>query len=182
MGERRARRGLVAEFESGARAVEAVRRLRARGYRRLDLHLPYEVPGAQEALGLARPRILPRLVLLLGLVGAAAGYLVQWYTSVVAYPLDVGGRPLHSAPAFVPITFEMGILLGAFAAFFGLLGLSRLLRLWQPIFEVPGFERVTTDRYWLVVDAADPRFSEEGTSDHLRELGPLRVEPLEVEG
>jgi hypothetical protein len=167
-----------AEFRSPAALLEAARTLRERGYRELELHTPYEIEAASEVLGLPRPRWLPRLVLLFGLTGAALGYGVQWLTNAWLYPLVVGGRPPHSPPAFIPITFESGILLGALAAFVGLLAGGRLMRLWQPIFEVPHFERASVDRFWLVVDRSDPRFDEGDTRALLESLSPLRVEPV----
>lgn len=169
---------LIAEFRSGQEALAAARGLYAQGFRELELHAPYELDGAEEALGLARPRWLPRLVLFLGLCGAATGYLVQWFTNSISYPLLVGGRPIHPAPAFIPITFEMGILFGSIAAFVGLLAGGRLLQLWQPVFEAPGFEHATIDGYWLRVDAEDPLFDELGTREILESLDPIRIEIL----
>lgn len=174
--------GMLAEFASAAEALRAARRLRELGYRSLDLHAPYELPGADAALGLARPRILPRLVLVFGLLGAASGYLVQWWTNAVDYPIVVGGRPFHALPAFVPITFEMGVLAGAFAALFGWIVTARLGRLWQPVFEVEGFERASDDRFWLAVGDDDPRFAPARTRADLAPLDPLRIWPEEEAG
>lgn len=179
MAERRS--GLLLEFETGAAAVAAARHLRESGYQRLDIHAAYELPGASEALGLRRPRHLPRLVLLFGLLGAATGYLVQWYTNSFDYPIVVGGRPIHPIPAFVPITFESGVLLGSFAALFGLLAGGRLMRLWQAIFEVPGFERATIDRYFVSIQGDDPKLDGERTREEAKALGALRVEALGAE-
>lgn len=172
--------GLAAEFDAGERATRAVRGMRERGYRSLDLHAGCELRGAAEALGLERPRGLPRLVLAAGLLGAALAYAVQWYTNSLDYPLVVGGRPLHPLPAFVPITFEGGVLLASLAAFGGLIARARLLRLWRPEFELPGFERATVDRYWLTVGAGDPRFDGERTRRELEAFSPLRVERIEA--
>lgn len=171
--------GLMAEFASGREVLAAVRRLRELGYRDLDVHAPYEIPGAADALHLARPRWIPRVVLVAGLLGAATGYLIQWWTSAVDYPLVVGGRPFHSAPAYVPITFETGVLLGALAALFALVVTARLGRLWQPVFEVPGFDRTSVDRCWLAVAQGDPRFAEARTRAELATLAPLRIWPEE---
>ncbi|MEZ4333614.1 MAG: DUF3341 domain-containing protein [Myxococcota bacterium] len=188
-----ARRTWLIEFESGEAALAAARRLREQGHARLELYSPYELEGADEALALERPRVLPRAVLIAGLSGAATAYAIQWYVDAVSYPIDVGGRPLHSAPAFVPITFEGGVLIAAFAAFFGLLRLARLPRLWQPVFEVAGFERASIDRFWLALTparagagAGTDRDVEEETEvarirADLAALAPLRIECVEGE-
>lgn len=166
---------LLAAFEAGDRALAVARELRELGYRRLDVHAAQPLPGAAEALGLERPRALPRLVLVSGLLGAGLAYLVQWYTNSVDYPLVVGGRPLHPWPAFVPITFEGGVLLAAVAAFGGLLVLARLGRLWQPVFEAPDFDRASVDLYWVAVAADDPLFDAERTRTELERFAPLRI-------
>src|SRR5688572_16649370 len=120
-------RGLLAEFESGAECAQAIARLRALGYRKLDAHTPRPVVEVEAALGLD-PSPLPRWVLTGALSGAALAYLVLWWTQAVDYPLNVGSRPSHAAPAYVPITFEAAILFGALTAFFGTLVLCRLPR------------------------------------------------------
>jgi hypothetical protein len=113
-----------------------------------------------------------------GLTGAAVGYLIQFWTKAIDYPINVGGRPDDSAPAFIPITFETAILFGALSTFFGLLWLCRLPRLWHPVFEVEGFERTTTDRFWLCVDRTDPCFSADSLMRKLEDLGALRIVPI----
>jgi hypothetical protein len=164
----------LARFDSADAAVAAARALRARGISGLEIFASYEIDAAVEALELPRPRAVLRSGLISGLLGAGGSYLVQWYTAAVSYPLDVGGRPLHSAPAFIPITFEGGVLAAAFGAFFAFFALARLPRLWQPEFEVEGFGDTTRDGIWLA--ARDAR-SELG-ADHLVELGARCVEPL----
>ena len=168
------------EFESGELACEAVRRLRAQGHAELDLHAPYEVPGAAEALGIERPRYLPRLVLGFALLGALTGYGLQWYSSVATPDGLAGARPVHAAPAFVPVTFELGVLFGSAAAFVGLFARWPSLRLWQPVFEVEGFERASVDRYWVRVAAADPGLDLEELRQTLAPLEPLRIERLDA--
>lgn len=143
--------GFVLEFGSADALLAAARSLRERGYLRLEAYTPYLVHGLEEALGLSRSRI--NFMAFGGtLFGAFGAYLIQWYTNAVNYPLNVGGRPAHMAPAFVPITFEMGILFTALASFFLVFFLSRLPRLWDPIFEVEGFERASIDRFFLSID------------------------------
>jgi Alternative complex III, ActD subunit len=167
-------RGFLAEFGSAEALLAALAAVRAHGYRELEVFSPYELPRAEALLDLPRPR-LPIGVLICGLLGAAGAYLVQWYANAVSFPINVGGRPLHPAPAFVPITFELGVLSAAFAAFIGFFVCSHLLRLWRPEFEVEGFERVSVDRFWLAVDARDPRFAAARTREELAALQPLRV-------
>jgi hypothetical protein len=166
--------GLLAEFESPEALLAAARHLREAGLTRLTAFTPFPVEGLDEVLELRRTRI-PLAVLLIGLAGGSLAFLFQYWANGLDYPLDVGGRPLFSWPTFVPITFETVVLFGSFAAFFGLLAASRLPRLWQPIFEVEGFERATIDRFFLGVDAADPRYRPDRLAALLPRLGALRV-------
>lgn len=171
------KRGLVGEFATPDALLAAAARLRALGYARLDAFTPYPVDGLDEALGLPRSRIA-WVVLPAALGGAALAYLVQWWTAAVDWPLDVGGRPPHSAPAFVPIAFESAVLCGAVAAFVALLIATGLPRLWHPLFEVEGFESASVDRFWLAVDLHDPRFVSPEFERVLRESGALRIAPF----
>jgi mono/diheme cytochrome c family protein len=169
-----ARLGLLAEYDDARDLVRAAAAMRERGYERLDTFTPYEIPGLEHILGIRRTRV-PLITLLAAITGATVGYLVQWWTNAVAYPIQVGGRPLHSAPAYVPITFETTVLFGGIATFLAVLALSRLTRLWAPVDEIEGFERATVDRYWLAVDWRDPRFDPERTATELEATAPLRV-------
>lgn len=166
--------GVMAEFATPDALLGAARALRKAGYEALEAFTPHQVEGLAEAIGLDRPKRMPLIVLIGALTGAAVGYGIQWLT-VVLYPLDVGGRPPHAVPAFMLITFETAVLFGAFAAFFGLFGLLGLPRLWHRVFEVDGFESATVDRYWLAIDAADPRFDYARSSTDLEAMSPLRV-------
>lgn len=168
------RAALLAEFGTAEALLDAVRVLRENGYLELDTYTPYPVHGLDEVLGLRRSKV-PLVILIAGLCGAITGYLLQWYVAAYDYPLNVGGRPAHAIPAFVPITFEMGVLFAAIAALVALLAFAGLPRLWHPVFEVAGFERATIDRFWLSVDAADPRFRRERTASELEALGALTV-------
>lgn len=141
---------LVAEFESPELLVAAARRVREMGYVRLDAVTPFQIAELDEVLRIRRTAIR-WWVLLLGLGGAALALLVLHWTNAVDYPLDVGGRPLDSYPADVPIIFESAVLLGSFTAFLGVLLGSGLPRLHHPLFEIEGFERTTIDRFWLLV-------------------------------
>lgn len=178
------RLGVAAECATPEVLREALAVLRRARVERLDAYTPYPVPGVEELLPARRTR-LPWLAFAFGLAGAAFAYLVQWYTNAVDYPLDVGGRPLHSAPAFVPITFETMVLFAALALFFGLWIGGRLPELWNPLFDVEGFERASVDRFWIGVDARDPFFAERpeeveallARTGALRVVHPERVEP-----
>lgn len=168
------RTGMLGEFETPEAMVAALVDLRRRGYRRLDAFSPYPVHGAEEAAGMPRS-LLPWIVFPFALAGAALAYFVQWYCNAYDYPLNVGGRPPHSAPAFIPIVFEMGILTAAIVGIVVYLALTGLPELWSPVFEVPGFERASIDRFWVGVDARDPRFERVAVERALAELGASRT-------
>lgn len=168
--------GLVAEHESADEALDTARGLQAKGYRHLEVYGPYPVRELVELIHPRRP-YAPRFALVFGLSGAGLAYLLQWWVNVVRYPLNVGGFPLHSWPAFIPITFEMGILFGSLGTFFGLFVVLGLPRLYHPIFEVEGFERASIDRFFISVEARDDKFDRERTAQELLEAGALRVEP-----
>jgi hypothetical protein len=167
-----ASRWLLAEFagpEGLERAFEALQRA---GYTRLSTWTPYPSKRLVEKLP---ESIVAWVMLAAGLLGGGFGYLLQWWVNVRAYRIDVGGRPLHAAPAFIPITFESAVLAAGLAGFFTLLWACRLPRLHHPLFEVEGFERASVDRFWLGVDASDPRFDAR-VADELTALGALRCE------
>lgn len=170
--------GLMADFETGDALLGAVRELKGLGYGRLETYTPYPMPDVDVALGRKRPTI-PWFVLAAGLTGVAVALLVMWWTNAVDYPLDVGGRPLNSFPADVPIMFETAILFASATAFALPLVLSGLPRLYHPVFEVPGFERASIDRYFLAVDRADPAFDPD-VEETLASLGALRVQKVGI--
>jgi hypothetical protein len=172
------RTGLLAELGSGAELRAAVAALRSLGYRELEAYSPLPVHGLDEALG-APPSRLPRAVFAVGVSAAAAAYGLQYLLNAYLYPLDVGGRPPHLPVAYVPITFEMGVLGAALTAFLGVLWKGRLLRLWQPIFEIDRFVSASSDGFWVRVATSDPRFDREGTAATLLELGARHVTLLE---
>ena len=172
---------MMAEFASGPALLDGVRAARACGLSRFDAFTPYEVAGLQELLAVPRSR-LTWLALLGGLAGGGAAYLLQWWINVVDLPLDIGGRPLHSAPAFIPITFEMTVLCAAATALLSALVLGGLPRLWHPVFEVDGFERATIDRFWLAVDPGDPAIDRARDTAALEAAGALRVVWLPDDG
>jgi hypothetical protein len=167
------RPAMMAEFESGPALLDGVRALRAAGLSRLDAFTPYEVAGLEHLLGVRRSR-LPWIVLAAGLAFGGAAYLLQWWINVVDYPLNIGGRPYHSAPAFIPITFEMTVLFGGAAALISAIVLGGLPRLWHPVFEVDGFERASIDRFWVAVAPGDPALDRDRVTAAL-EARALRV-------
>jgi hypothetical protein len=164
----------MAEFDSGAALVAGIRALRAHGVSRLDAFTPYEVAGLDEALDVRRSR-LTWIALAAGLAGGGGAYFLQWWINVVDYPLNIGGRPYHAAPAFIPITFEMAVLCASAAALISALVLGGLPRLWHPVFEVEGFERATLDRFWLAVGTGDATLDRARDTAALEAAGALRV-------
>ena len=166
--------GLLVEFASADALLGAAARVREAGYSKIDAFTAYSVPGLAQALGLPKSR-LPWLVFGGALSGGTFGYLMQWYSSTVAYPLNVGGRPLHSWPSFIPVTFELTILGAAFTAVIGMLIAGRLTRLDHPLFSVDAFERASTDRFFICIEASDPAFDSEATRAFLQSLAPEAV-------
>jgi len=169
--------GLIGEWDAPEPLLAAIAQLRRAGYTRLDAYTPFPVHGLERALGLGRSP-LPWIVFPVGLGAAIGAYVIQWYVNAVAYPINVGGRPPHAPPAFVPITFETMVLAASLFALAVLLYFARLPWLAHPIFEVDGFERATIDRYFLAVDACDPGFDRERTARALADAGALRVQPF----
>jgi hypothetical protein len=170
--------GLLAEFHDPSTLVAASRRARDAGYRQMDAYSPFPIEELHEALGLAHTK-LPYLVFGGGLLGACAGYFLAYWVSSIAYPLNVGGRPLHSMPAFVPVTFEMTILLAAITAVFGMLALNGLPTLYHPLFNAPRFALASRDRFFLCIEARDPKFDRRATREFLEGLGAHEVSEVE---
>lgn len=173
----RSKAGLVAEFDSPERLVAATEAMKSAGHRHLEAYSPFPIEELPE-LPWQRPPLTPLYALVFGSTGAIFAYVLQWWINVYDYPLNVGGFPLHSAPNFIPITFETTVLFGACAAFLGLFIHLRLPRLHHPIFDVDGFERATRDRYFLAIAADDPLFDTDRVRRALLELQALRVSPF----
>jgi hypothetical protein len=166
--------GLMAEFRDANELVAAAMRTYESGYRRIDAFTPFPVEGLADVIGF-RERKLPMLVLAGGIVGALAGYGLQYWSSVIAYPLNIGGRPYNSWPSFVPVTFEMTILFAAFTAVLGMLALNGLPTPYHPVFNVERFALASRDRFFLLVEARDKQFDPERTVAFLRSLEPREV-------
>ena len=171
--------GLVAEFESPDQLLNAAHRTREAGYRRIDAFSPMPVEGLAEAVGFHTTR-LPLVVLLTGMFGAAAGFFLQWYANVLSFPLNVGGKPHNSWPAFIPITFEVTILCAALAATFGMLAMNGLPTPYHPLFNVPRFVMATRGRFFLCIKARDKKFEMGAARQFLESLRPFGVYEAEV--
>ncbi len=170
--------GLLAEFKDVDSVISAAMRVRDAGFRRWDVHTPFPVHGMDQAMGI-RPTILPWLVLGGGLTGLLSGLALQWFTNGIDYPFFVSGKPILSAPTWVPVIFELTILFAALTAVFGMLGLNGLPHLHNPLFKSHRFRRVTSDRFFIVIDASDPNFDGDRTERMLKELGASVVEWVE---
>ena len=170
--------GLLAEFDTPTHLVEAAQLAREHGYRKMDAYTPFPIEELSEALGFRKTR-LPLIVLLGGIVGGLGGYFLQYYTMVVDYPLNVGGRPYHSWPSFIPPTFETTVLFAAFAAVMGMLALNGLPQPHHPIFNASRFALASRDRFFLCIESADPMFQHEETLSFLKSLGPREVTDVE---
>lgn len=168
----------MAEFDDPNALVAAAHRAHHEGYRRMDGYSPFPIEELHEALELHDTR-LPLIVLIGGLLGCIGGYSLQYWVSVIAYPVDIGSRPLHSWPAFIPVTFETTILAAALSAVLGMLALNGLPQPFHPVFNVPRFALASRDRFFLCIEARDPRFHIDGTRQFLESLGAREVSVVE---
>ncbi len=166
--------GLLAEFDDPTSLVAATERAHREGYRSMDAYSPFPIEELHEALG-ARHTRLPLIVLIGGLCGCIGGYGLQYWSSVMAYPLNIGGKPLHSWPAFIPVTFECTILVAALSAVLGMLALNGLPQPYHPVFNVPRFALASRNRFFLCIESVDPKFDLERTREFLMTLGPREV-------
>lgn len=171
--------GVIAEFESPGDLVHAARKTYEAGYRRINGYSPYPIEELSEAIGFTHTS-LPLIVFIGGLLGGLAGFFMQYYMEVIDYPLNVGGRPFNSWPAFIPITFECTVLGAAFSAVLGMLILNRLPQPYHPVFNVPNFALATRDRFFLAVEANDPKFDHGKVVELLKSLNAMEVSDVEV--
>jgi hypothetical protein len=165
--------GVMAEFASPEELVAAARRVREAGYLHAEAYSPFPIDGLPDALGFGRDRV-PFFTFVGALLGGIGGYFLQWYSAVVDFPVNVAGRPLHSWPMFVPVTFEMAVLGGAFAAVISMLASSGLPKLHHPLFAVPEFDLATRNRFFLCLRSDDPAFTPDGAKQLLADLRPMR--------
>lgn len=170
--------GILAEYESTHAIYEACKKVRDAGYRNWDACTPFPVHGLDKAMGL-KPSILPWLVLVAGLTGGILMTVFMVWVSVYDYPLNIGGKPTWSLPAFVPPAFEVTILFSALTAVFGMFALNRLPTLNHPLFNSKRFERVTDDRFFIVIECQDPQFDMTKTQKLLEDTGATKLEILE---
>jgi hypothetical protein len=166
--------GLMAEFATPDEIVRASKQAYAAGYRRMDAYSPMPVHGLDEAIGFRNNRV--SLVVLIGaLIGAATGYGLCWFMVAIPYVHNVGGRPIHSWPAFIPITFETTVLFASLFAVVGMIFMNGLPRPYHPVFNAPNFDRATHDRFFLCIETTDPKFDVDETRSFLEGLQPLEV-------
>jgi hypothetical protein len=170
--------GLLAEFEAQEQVLEAARQTYAAGYRRMDAYSPFPVEGLAEAIG-HEHTLVPLLTLAGGMMGGCGAYFMEWYSMGRLYPLNVGGRPLNSWPNFIPVTFELTILIASLSAFLAVFVLNRLPHPHHPLFNVPEFERASNDRFFLCIESKDAKFNREDTKRFLESLNSCKV--MEVE-
>ena len=166
--------GLMAEFDNPTSLVTATERAHGEGYRCMDAYSPYPIEELHHALG-SKPTKLPLIVLIGGLIGCIGGYALQYWSSVIAYPLNIGGKPLHSWPAFIPVTFECTILAAALSCVLGMLALNGLPMPYHAVFSVPRFALASRNRFFLCIESKDPKFDLEGTRRFLETLEPREV-------
>jgi hypothetical protein len=171
--------GVVAEFPTPHELIHAVEKTREAGYRRIEAYTPFPVEGLSEALALKRNNV-PLITLIGGLTGGLGGFFFQYWVSVIAYPVNIGGRPLNSWPAFIPVTFELTVLGAALSAVFGMLALNGLPRPHHPLFNVKRFvKHATSDRFFLCIEARDPKFSLADSARFLQGLKATHVSEVE---
>ena len=166
--------GTMAEFASANDLVAAARRTHEAGYRKIDAYSPFPVEELADAIGFHRNHV-PLVTLIGAITGGLGGYLMQYWIAVISYPVNVGGRPYHSWPAFIIVTFEMTILFGAIAAVFGMLALNGLPMPYRPVFNVPRFALASKDRFFLIVFATDPKYDAKGTRQFLEGLNARSI-------
>jgi hypothetical protein len=166
--------GVMAAFDDAKALVAATRAARDAGYTQIDAYSPFPIEGLHEAVGFHSTR-LPAIVLGGGIIGGLSGFGMQYYAQVIHYPLNIGGKPLNSWPAWIPITFEMTILFATFAAVLGMIALNGLPQLYHPVFNVSRFSAASRDQFFLVIESADPKFAREESRRFLETLQPLEV-------
>jgi hypothetical protein len=172
--------GVLAEFETARQLLQAAAKTRDAGYRKIDAYAPFPVEGLSEALGLRR-NYVSLVTLIGGLLGGLTGFGFQYWVNVISYPLNIGGRPLNSWPAFIPVTFELTILGASTFAVFGMLAMNKLPHPYHPVFNVARFARASTDRFFICIESADPKFNVAEATSFLQSLGAQYVTEVQDE-
>lgn len=170
--------GLMAEFDDAERLLAAAEKTHGAGYTKIEAYSPMPIHGLDEAVGYRGTR-LPWVIFAAGITGAGGMFLFQTWVNLSAYPLNIGGRPFFSWPAFIPVTFEGMVLLSAFAAVFGMIAACGLPRPYHPVFNAANFERASVDRFFLCVEATDPKFELKQTRQFLESLGAMAVSTVD---
>jgi hypothetical protein len=166
--------GLVAEFDGAGSLLKATERAAREGFVKMEAYSPFPIDGLAEALGFRRT-FVPLIVLLGGIAGGLGGFFMQWFSATIHYPVNAGGRPFNSWPSFVPVTFELTILLASVSALLGMLALNRLPMPYHPLFNVTRFNQASQDRFFLCIEATDPKFDAQTTRNFLESLEPTVV-------
>ncbi|NOZ03171.1 MAG: DUF3341 domain-containing protein [FCB group bacterium] len=170
--------GLLVEFETPAALLKAAEKVRDAGYKKFDCHSPFPIHGMDQAMGMKRSN-LGYLIAIFTIIGAAAGLGLQYWVHSIEYPHIISGKPLFAWQAYIVVMFAMFVLFGAGAAVFGMLHINRLPRLHHPVFFSDRFSKVTTDGFFISLEAADPQFDLQKTEAFLREIGGAYIERLE---
>ena len=171
--------GVMAEFESPSDLVAAAHRVYSLGYRRINGYSPYPIEELSEAIGFTKTS-LPLIVFIGGIVGGLSGFFMQYWMAAIDYPINVGGKPTNSWPAWIPITFEMTVLFAAFSAVLGMLILNKLPQPYHPVFNLPNFALATRDRFFLAIEANDPKLNHAEVIELLKSLNAVAVNDVEV--
>jgi hypothetical protein len=171
--------GVMAQFDNPSTLVAAARETYAAGYRRINGYSPFPIEELSDAIGFKRTT-LPLIVLAGGIIGAVGGFFMQYWMEVIDYPINVGGKPFNSWPAFIPITFECTVLCAALAAVFGMLALNKLPQPYHPVFNAPNFALATRDSFFLVIEANDPKFDHDEAMRFLKSLEAREVNDVEL--
>ena len=171
--------GVMAQFDNPSDLVGAARETYAAGYRRINGYSPFPIEELSEAIGFRRT-LLPLIVLVGGIIGALAGFFMQYWMEVIDYPINVGGKPFNSWPAFIPITFECTVLVAAFAAVLGMLALNKLPQPYHPVFNASNFALATRDSFFLVIESKDSKFDHDEVKRFLKSLEARDVCDVEL--
>jgi hypothetical protein len=166
--------GLIAEFDQAEDVIKAAHAVHSQGYKKVDAYSPFPIEELSEAVG-AHGNILPRLVLCGGITGLIGGFFMQWYANVISYPLVIGGKPMFSWPSFIPIAYELTILCSALTTVVGMLWLNGLPLPYHPVFNEPAFENASRDKFYLCIEAEDPKFDADKTKQFLHTFNPRNI-------